>query len=430
MKRLICMCLVGLLVISDMVAMPIDSLDKRTTIAVASQRLPHEGLQLSLNLDTEVDRLLEKWYDGYGRRSTATTLVAQPVPNTPDSVYIQMLDRIPSAMRLSYSSVVRESIELYLFKRRALLSSMLSLSDLYFPEIEATLDRYKLPLELKYLTIVESALNARAISPAGAAGLWQLMLPTGRIYGLKINSLVDERLDPIKSTEAASRLLSELYRIYNDWWLVLAAYNCGPGNVNRALKRVRHIARPSFWDIYPHLPRETRRYVPLFIGVYFGMYYHKTYNIERRNLGQPLATEFYEVREQITLEQIAKLSGADLEQIKAYNPQFRRGIVPGNIEPYMLRLPIKAVMKLEGLAPDSLHDEALSVEVVEQGSKPTAKEQDRTPPKAKRYKVRRGDTLILIARRHGITVRQLCQWNGLNRKSKLKVGQSLVVSKK
>lgn len=427
MQRLIYLLLAGLLTVTYAVSAP-DSLVRR--VVATTPRLAHEGLHLPANLDAEIDRLLEKWYDGYGKRGTASLRETQPVPNTPDSVYIQMLARIPSAMRLSYSSVVRESIELYLFKRRALLSSMLSLSDLYFPEIEATLDRHKLPLELKYLTIVESALNARAFSRAGAAGLWQLMLPTGRAYGLKINSLVDERLDPIKSTEAASRLLSELYRIYNDWWLVLAAYNCGPGNVNRALKRVGHIERPTFWDIYPHLPRETRQYVPLFIGIYFAMHYHKAYNIERRNLGQPLATELYEVREQVTLEQIAQLGGGDVEQIKIYNPQFRRGIVPGNVEPYNLRLPIPVVMKLEGLSPDSLRSEELSVEVVDQADTPKSSRKDKVAKRGQRYKIRRGDTLASVARRHGVTVNQLCQWNGLSRKSKLKIGQSLVVSKK
>ncbi|RKW47527.1 MAG: lytic transglycosylase, partial [Porphyromonas sp.] len=206
-----------------------------------------------------------------------------------------MMNHIPSGIRLSYNSVVRESIELYLFRRRPLLSAMMSLGDLYFPDIEAELDRHHLPLELKYLTIVESALNPSAISPAGAAGLWQFMLPSARIYGLTVNSLVDERMDPVKGTEAACKMLSDLYRIYKDWWLVMAAYNCGPGNVNRALARAGGSGK-TFWDIYNYLPRETRRYVPLYIGVYFAMHYAKQYGIRPRELGRTLATEYYQVK--------------------------------------------------------------------------------------------------------------------------------------
>ena len=223
-----------------------------------------DPITLPTSLDKDVEKMLEQWYTGYGNatgKSTGSRYSSVSVPYTPDSVYVRMLNKMPSAMRFSYNPLVREAIELYLFKRRGLLSSMLSLGDLYFPEIEMALDKNGLPMELRYLVIVESALNPKAISPAGAAGLWQLMLPTGKIYGLTVNSLVDERMDPVKSTEAACRFLKDLYRIYGDWWLVLAAYNCGPGNVNRALRRV-NTDRPNFWDIYRYLPNETRRYIP------------------------------------------------------------------------------------------------------------------------------------------------------------------------
>lgn len=408
---------------------PADSVRSSRVDTRTGQHLPKENLQLPGELDMQLEQLLQRWYDGYTRRTTAQPSQSRmPIPEVHDSVYIDMLDRMPSAIRMSYNPVVRESIELYLFRRRPLLSAMLSLADLYFPEIETVLDQEGLPLELKYLTIVESALNPSAVSRMGAAGLWQLMLPTARIYGLRINSLVDERLDPSKSTVAACKFLGELYRMYGDWWLAIAAYNCGPGNVNRAIKRTGG-ERPSFWEIYPNLPNETRRYVPLFIGAYFSMYYHHLYQIEPRELGRPLATEHYLAEEQITFDRISELTGVSKEQIKAYNPQFRRGIIPGNTEPYPVRLPVAAVMTLEGTEPDSVRSSELAVEMVEPRDGGTAKDKKgKKKAKAGRtHKVKKGETLAKIARRYKVSVKELRRWNGL-RKDKLTIGQRLIVS--
>lgn len=394
--------------------------------------LSGDQIDLPATLDTDLEHLLSRWYTGYGRRATSTGALRAKshIPDVPDSVYMDMLDKIPSAMRMSYNPLVRECIELYLFRRRSLLSSVLSLADLYFPEIETTLEKHQLPLELKYLTIVESSLNPTAISPMGAAGLWQLMLPTARVYGLQINSLVDERLDPTRSTEAACKLLGDLHRIYGDWWLALAAYNCGPGNVNRAIKRTG-LPPPSFWDIYPNLPRETRRYVPLFIGAYFAMYYHQHYGIEPKATGQPLATELYTVRDQITTKHLANLSGATEEQIRALNPQFRRGIIPGNVQPYEVRLPLSAVLALESISPDSVRTEELAVEeVAPRGTEPAkgkGKKGKTAATSSRQYKVKKGDTLGAIAQRHGVTVAQLRRWNGI-KGSNLRIGQRLIVS--
>lgn len=394
--------------------------------------LPEEQkLQLSPTLDLELERLLQGWYEGYARMSTNPyeAYGELTAPAVHDSVYIKMLDRLPSAIRMSYNSLVREGIELYLYKRRSLLSSMLSLGDLYFPEIEIALDRNGLPLELKYLAVVESALNPSAVSPAGAAGLWQIMLPTGRIYGLQINSLVDERLDPIKSTEAACRLLKELYRIYNDWFLVMAAYNCGPGNVNKAIRRSGQKS-PTFWNIYPYLPRETRRYVPLFVGAYFSMYYHRELGVQRRELGPPLATDYYSITESTSFDKLAQLSGISRELIATYNPHFRRGVIPGNIQPYTVRLPLSGIMRLARQS-DSIATNDLSVEITESNSISTALSQaDSKHPKrqaTKYHTVRRGQTLGAIARQHRVTVKQLRIWNGL-RSDRLKIGQKLIVA--
>lgn len=401
---------------------------------ITNKPLPKEGLQLPQTLDYELEKLLQRWYEGYERRSIAPYASSQTmaVPNVHDSVYINMMNRIPSAIRLSYNSVVRESIELYLYRRRPLLSLMLSLSDLYFPDIEAELDRYRLPLELKYLTIVESALNPTAISPVGAAGLWQFMLPTARMYGLDVNSLVDERMDPIKGTEAACKMLRDLYKIYNDWWLVMAAYNCGAGNVNRAIKRAGGGTK-TFWDIYPYLPRETRKYVPLYIGVYYAMHYANHYGIQARELGRPLATEYFEVKRNTTFNKIASLTGLSVEQIKAYNPQFRRGIVPWNHEPYQLRLPLKAVMTLEGYKPEEI--QSSEMDVVREGthlSDPStnAKVYGNEDKKYIYHRVARRETVERIAKRYGVSVRDIRSWNGFGAKRGLRVGERIIVGVK
>lgn len=392
----------------------------------AASSLPKDQIDLPKTLDYELEKLLEKWYEGYERKGVRPVLPPQAIsaPNVPDSVYIDLMNRIPSAIRLSYNPLIRESIELYLFRRRPLLSSMLSLADLYFPDIETELDRHGLPLELKYLTIVESALNPTAISPAGAGGLWQFMLPTARIYGLTINSLVDERMDPIKGTEAACKMLKELYSIYKDWWLAMAAYNCGPGNVNRALARLRG-GDKSFWNIYPYLPRETRKYVPLFIGVYFAMHYAEMYGIQARELGRTLATEYYEVNQQISFEKIAGLTGISVEQIKAFNPQFRRGIIPGNTEPYQIRLPLKAVLALEGYKPEEIQSYELSV--VEEGVQGQSASYVASDSKYVYHRVSRGETVNKIARKYGVTVRDIRAWNTNIRKRGLKRGQRIIV---
>ena len=437
-----------------------DSVQRHTTtssLALASALL--DPITLPASLDQDVERLLERWYSGYGQHKGTRGNTHYPpssvtIPYTPDSVYIRMLNKMPSAMRFSYNPLVREAIELYLFRRRGLLSSMLSLADLYFPEIEVTLDKNALPMELRYLVIVESALNPKAISPAGAAGLWQLMLPTGKIYGLSVNSLVDERMDPVKSTEAACRFLKDLYRIYGDWWLVLAAYNCGPGNVNRALRRTG-MEKPNFWEIYRYLPNETRRYIPLFIGAYFAMHYHREYGIFPRELGRPLATDYYTASNRVTFERIAELTGVDQETSSAFNPQFRRGIIPGNNTPYPVRLPLSAILKLDSVG-EGVSSPELRVNLegpsssARKGQQETQEEDEeevttrrgRRGKQSKRskrekgsksqsshHRVHSGETLSSIARKYGVSVSELKRSNGLS-SDRLSVGQKLTVKKK
>ena len=415
-----------------------------------------DPITLPASLDRDVEKMLEQWYSGYGaasKRAHSTPPSSVFVPYTPDSVYIRMLNRMPSAMRFSYNPLVREAIELYLFKRRGLLSSMLSLGDLYFPEIEMALDKSGLPMELRYLVIVESALNPKAISPAGAAGLWQLMLPTGKVYGLTVNSLVDERMDPVKSTAAACRFLKDLYRIYGDWWLVLAAYNCGPGNVSRALKRAG-TERPNFWDIYRYLPNETRRYIPLFIGAYFAMHYHREYGIFPRQVGRPLATDYYTADHRVSFDRISEITGVSTELISTFNPQFRRGIIPGNNTPYPVRLPLSAILKLDSAGSEVYSPELrVSLEgpnnAVATRTKVKSKSEDNEEPspeeeaprhgKKKKGRTQQeatssthtivaGETLYAIARKHGLTVEELKKSNHLS-SDNLQPGQKIQITK-
>lgn len=419
-----------------------------------------DPITLPTSLDKDVEKMLEQWYTGYGNatgKSTGSRYGSVSVPYTPDSVYVRMLNKMPSAMRFSYNPLVREAIELYLFKRRGLLSSMLSLGDLYFPEIEMALDKNGLPMELRYLVIVESALNPKAISPAGAAGLWQLMLPTGKIYGLTVNSLVDERMDPVKSTEAACRFLKDLYRIYGDWWLVLAAYNCGPGNVNRALRRV-NTDRPNFWDIYRYLPNETRRYIPLFIGAYFAMHYHREYGIYPRQLGRPLATDYYTANHRVTFDRISELTGVSTDLISTFNPQFRRGIIPGNDTPYPVRLPLSAILKLDSAGSEvnspelrvnlegpsnsaptrsmtrsqsSSDEEATATEEeqsVRRSTRSRKAEQPMQHTTTTAHVVAPGETLYSIAQKNGVSVEELKKSNNIT-SDKLRSGQTLHITK-
>ncbi|MDO5760096.1 MAG: transglycosylase SLT domain-containing protein, partial [Bacteroidota bacterium] len=255
-----------------------------------------------------------------------------------DEVYEQRLKSIPSAVNLVYNQQVRNHIIYYLDRMNRSVGVMLGLSKYYFPIFENILDSYGVPTDLKYLVVIESAFNPKAVSKAGATGLWQFMYATGRVYDLRENSIVDDRCDPIKSTIAAARFLSDLYNIYNDWSLVLAAYNCGPGNVNKAMKRS---GKRDFWDIYTFLPRETRNYVPAFIAATYVMNFYDKHGIEPVALTQPLSliNDTIKVSKDVYFGQISDVLQIPLEQLKSLNPQYRMDYIPGTQAEYILKLP-------------------------------------------------------------------------------------------
>lgn len=258
-------------------------------------------------------------------------------PSFPDSVYINRLQRIPAVMELPYNDIVRKFIDLYTCRMRNQVSFMLSAANFYIPIFEEALDAYDLPLELKYLPVIESSLNPKAISRVGAAGLWQFMVLTGKQYGLEINSLVDERRDPIKATWAAARYLKDLYNIYHDWNLVIAAYNCGPNNINKAVRRSG--GKTDYWAIYNYLPRETRGYVPAFIAANYVMTYYCNHNICPMETNIPISTDTIQIDKEVHFDQIAAVLNIDKKEIRSLNPQYKLDIIPGNSHPYTLKLP-------------------------------------------------------------------------------------------
>ena len=265
--------------------------------------------------------------------------------------YVDRLYRMPCVMEMAYNDVVQKFIDRYSGRLRHSISYMLGASNFYIPIFEEALETYQLPLELKYLPIIESALNPKAVSRVGATGLWQFMLATGKQYGLQVNSLVDERRDPVKSSYAAARYLSDLYKIFGDWNLVIAVYNCGPANINKAIHRANGTTKgqdqtangqqlnKDYWHIYPYLPKETRGYVPAFIAANYIMTYYSQHNICPMTTRLPAKTDTIMVNRNIHLEQVAEVVGINIDLLRSLNPMYRRDIVPGATELSPIRLP-------------------------------------------------------------------------------------------
>ena len=347
--------------------------------------------------------------------------------------YIDRLQRLPTVMEMPYNDVVRACIDRYTGRLRRSVSFMLGAANFYMPIFEQALETYQLPLELKYLPVIESALNPVAVSRAGATGLWQFMLATGKQYGLEVNSFVDERRDPVKASYAAARYLRDLYRIFGDWNLVIAAYNCGPENINKAIHRAG--GERDYWRIYPYLPQETRGYVPAFIAANYVMNYYCEHNICPMRTTLPMKTDTIVVDRNITFANIARVCGLDIDMIRSLNPVYRHDVVSGLSAPATLRLPLNDVTRFIDLQ-DSIYASDVElkraeVEVVEHSAKQTVGKRGKS--KGRRgggrgsySSVRRGDTLSSIARRNGTTVAKLRKLNGI-RGNNIRAGQKLRV---
>lgn len=380
------------------------------------------------SLEANSDSLLKSWHINYYTQKDKSCNNTDQSSFISDEVYKERLSRLPHIMEMVYNDPVRNYIELYTERRRSLVQYMLGMADFYFPMIEQALDKYDLPIELKYLAVIESALNPTALSRAGASGLWQFMLPTGKIYDLEINSLIDERRDPVKSTYAACRYLKDMYNIYGDWNLVIAAYNCGPGNVNKAIKRSG--GKKDYWAIYNYLPRETRSYVPLFIAANYVMNYYCEHDICPVKTDLPLSTDTVMIDKPLHLDQVASVLKIDKEQLQTLNPQYKKDIIPGNnFKPYSLRLPltysyafIDATNDIYNYRSDEFFTNRATVRPGTSYTNNTIK-----PNSSKVYhQVQKGETLAQIANEYGVTTIQIRHWNNL-KSNKVVTGKRLII---
>ena len=338
--------------------------------------------------------------------------------NVPDEVYIERIKKMNSFITLPYNEIVRNYIVMYSEKMPQRMGYMLGMCRYYMPIFEEIFNRYDMPEELKAMTIIESAMNPLAVSRVGAKGMWQFMYSTAKHYGLHIDSFVDERLDPVKSAEAAAQYLQDAYEIFGDWNLAIASYNCGAGNVNKAIRRAG--GQRDFWSIWPFLPRETRGYVPAFVGALYTMTYYKEHGIKPQSVGMPVAVDTFCINKQLHLKQISELTGAPLEELKNLNPQYRHEIIPGNEREYILRLPYNytnAFIEFE----DSLYKHKADVYFNPVTIK---KIKDGGDGEMIIYKVKSGDYLGKIAGKYRCSVAQIKKWNGL-KSNNIRVGQTL-----
>lgn len=402
--------------------------DEKEEITVTDNDGKEEVIDVPEAMNYEVDSLLNLYYSKTYLQPDNNCNYKDENVSYPKEVYIERLGRLPNVMEMPYNDIVQKFIDRYTGRLRHSVSYMLGASNFYTPIFEEALEAYGLPLELKYLPVIESALNPQATSHAGAAGLWQFMVTTGKHYGLEVNSLVDERRDPIKSSYAAAQYLRDLYKIFGDWSLVIAAYNCGPENINKAIHRANGEA--DYWKIYPYLPRETRGYVPAFIAANYVMNYYCEHNICPMRTKLPAKTDTIVVTKDVHLKQIAEVCGIDIDELRTLNPQYRRDIVNGSNKPSIIRMPATATNTFIANE-DSIYNhktETLftrrSLVEVDNSSKSSytrkssakkrksySRKKRRT--RAKRVTIRKGDTLSEIAERNHTTVKKLRQLNGI-----------------
>jgi len=387
---------------------------------------------LDADISNNLDSLLSIWYlqraleDSSGR--TMDFDDDFPISGLPDSVYIARLKRLPTIIDLPYNDVVRRCIEVYVQRNPEKSEMILGLAQHYMPIIEEILDMYNLPLELRAMAVIESALNPRAVSRAKAKGMWQFIYPTALRYNLKINSYVDERLDPIASTHAAARYLKDLYGIFGDWSLAIAAYNCGDGNVRKAIRRSG--GKRDYWDIYPYLPRETRGYVPLFVGAGYMLEYYREHRLHPKSVSMPVQVDTFMVNKMLHFEQVSEIVGIPVDELRDFNPQYLHDIIPGASQPYVLRVPFDytglfAEKEKEIYAyKDSVYFNPNIIKQIAQRGNASIDSRSQLI-----HRVRSGETLGSIALKYHVKVSDIQYWNNL-KNSRINAGQKLIVNAK
>ena len=386
---------------------------------ISEQTLNSAALIMPESAETDTKAMLEDWYlKNYA-------VIDYDADNADsgdlsDEVIIERLGKLPTVIEMPFNSVVKNTIRYYA-NRKQLVENMLGLSLYYNPIFVEALERNGMPLELKYLPVIESALVPTAVSRAGAAGLWQFMTATASGLGLEVNSIIDQRRDPYLASDAAAKYLKQLYETFGDWSLAIAAYNCGPGNVNKAIARAGGNGR-TFWDIYDYLPRETRGYVPAFIGASYAYAYHSQHAIAPTPSPLPLATDTIRVARLLHLGQVASTIDVPIETLRQLNPQYKQDIIPATTKPYTLILPQRSVSAYIAREAEIHAKDSMYLKEYLNPANLDKKRQERTGTV---YTVKKGDTLGGIARRYRVTTAQLMRWNKLKSAHKLRIGQKL-----
>lgn len=387
---------------------------------------------LALQSPEDYDSLIAQWYEQNVSNafedffkeyididSTSTT-----ESEIPDSVYSARLKKIISPINLGYNDIIKQYIIVYT-KRKELMSRILGLSQIYFPMIEEELANAGIPLELRMLPVIESALNPVAVSRMGATGLWQFMYGTGKSYGLEITSFIDQRRDPILATKAACQYLKQMYDLYDDWTLAIAAYNCGPGNVNKALRRAGEGAK-TFWDVYNFLPRETRGYLPAFVASTYAYNYHKYHDIEPLAPTLPISTDTLHIDKLLHFEQISTTIDTPIEVIRSLNPQYKMDIIPAiENKTYVLTLPQNDVARYLSMEETIQGKDTIYLaQYMKRDPVSNAKEMQINSVE---YRIKSGDTLGAIAVKYGVTVSQIMKWNNIKSPNRLSIGQRIEI---
>ena len=409
-----------------------------SSAAQAQPRTNHvEAADMADQFVTNYDSLLNSYifnkYAASSRRHRANINTDYAFDQIPDSVIASRLNSLHTVIPMTFNPEVRSYIRMYLNRMRGRIDVMITLSEFYYPIFEEALSRWGVPEELKHLTIVESAMNPQATSRVGAAGLWQFMYTTGKNYGLEVNSLIDERRDTYKASDAAAHYIHDLYNVFGDWHLAIAAYNCGPGNINKAIARSG--GKRDFWQIYPYLPRETRGYIPAFIAATYIMNYYPEHGLHPKRVTIPLRTDTLMVERNMLFCYVSQYAGVEMDELRTLNPQYRADFIPGEHASYPICLPTQKMNALINWADtifkaseDSLSRRATIVKAAVSDDPPAISKPSRKKSSqgSSYHRVRRGETLTSIASKHGTTVSRIKKLNNL-RSDRIREGQRLKV---